>query len=382
MAEARVVQAGESRSARVESLRALAALGVLEAHAFGYSRAWNEEAIYGTFFDRLFLVSGSTVILFFALTGYLLFHPFARRWFAAGERIDIRRYSANRALRILPLYFAAIALLIVLREGGGTFELWWKNMLLAQNFFEDSISGVDGPLWSVVVELHFYLLLPFLAFALAKASRGSLRAAAAILLALALGSALLRANIRDFWGGDPRIWQYSLPGTFYWFVAGMLVAMLRIAWADRRPSWLRGPLASPTVWLLATVPLWLLQTDRFNDWPVALASFLTVGACVLPLRDERSVRALEWRPLALLGIASYSLYVWHDPIIEELSNAGVGGYGPLLALGLVLSVAAAAVSYRGIEAPFLRLRRRWSKAAAPQTSAETDARVASEPLPA
>jgi len=382
MAQARVVQAGEQRSARVESVRALAALGVLEAHAFGYSQGWNEQAIYGSYFDRLFLVSGSTVILFFALTGYLLFLPFGRRYFAGGDRIDIGRYATNRALRILPLYLASIALLLVLREGGGTFEQWWKYGLLSQNFFSDTVGEVNGPLWSIAVEMHFYLLLPFFAFALAWASRGSLRAAALILLGLAIASHALRANIRDIYDGDMRILQYSLPGTFYWFTAGMFVAMLRIAWNDARPAWLRGPLASPTVWLLATIPLWLLQADRFSDWPVAIAAFLTVGACVLPLREERSVRALEWRPLALLGIASYSLYVWHDPIIDELASAGVGGYFPLLAVGLVLSVAAAVVSYRVIEAPFLRLRKRWSKSSAPQSRSEPDARTASEPLAA
>ena len=382
MAEARVVQAGEQRSARVESLRALAALGVLEAHVFGWSRGWDEEAIYGSFFDRIFLVSGSTVILFFALTGYLLFMPFGRRWFAGGDRIDIGRYATNRALRILPLYFASIVLLLLIAEGGGTLEQWLKYGLMSQNFFSDTVGQLNGPLWSVVVEMHFYLLLPFFAYALAKASRGSLRAAAVILLVLAVASALLRANMRDVYDGDVRLLQYSLPTTFYWFCAGMFVAMLRIHWGERRPPWLKGVLASPTAWLAATIPLWLLQADRFSDWPVAIASFLTVGACVLPLREERSVRALEWRPLALLGIASYSLYVWHDRIAEALSDAGVGGYFALLPATLILSIAAAWASYRLIEAPFLRLRRRWSKSSAPQSKSEPDSRVASEPLAA
>ena len=380
MAEARVVQAGESRSARVESLRALAALGVLQGHVFGWSQGWDHEAVYGSYGDRLLLSTGSTVVLFFALTGYLLFLPFARRWFAGGESIDIARYSANRALRILPLYFASIALLMLLREGGGTFELWWKHALLAQSFFSDSVASVNGPLWSVVVELHFYLLLPFFAWALAKASRGSLRGAALILLVLALASAVLRAEARDF-ASDPRLWQYSLPTTLYWFVAGMYVAMLRIAWGDRPPAWLRGALSSPAVWLAASVPFWLLQAHRLWDWPVVFASFLTVGACVLPLRESRALRALEWRPLAVLGIASYSLYVWHEPIVAELAEAGLDGYLPLLAAGVALSVAAALLSYRAIETPFLRMRKRWSRSSAPQTSREADSLAGREPVP-
>ena len=51
------------------------------------------------------------------------------------------------------------------------------------------------------------------------------------------------------------------------------------------------------------------------------ASFLLVGAAVLPLRSGLLVRVLRWRPLAALGVASYSLYLWHYPIVEHLSKA-------------------------------------------------------------
>ena len=355
---ARVVQAGETRSARVESLRALAALGVLESHAFGYSQGWAPEAIYGTYTDRLLLMPGSGVVLFFALTGYLLFLPFARRWWGSGAAVDIGRYALNRVLRIVPLYLFAVALLLILTEGGGTWEQWWRFTTLSQNYFADTVATVNGPLWSVVVEMHFYLLLPALAWGLAVASRRSLRAAAAILLALAIVSAVFRAESRDL-GDDPRVWQYSLPATFYWFTSGMFLAMLRVAWGQGRPAWLRGVAASPLAWLVAAVPFWLLQADRFADWPAAVGSFFVVGACVLPLEGDRVVRLLDWRPLALLGIASYSLYVWHEPVANGLADH-VDGYIPLLAATAALSIAIAAVSYCVVERPFLRLRRVWS----------------------
>src|SRR4051794_25136434 len=85
MAEAYVQQAGERRSARIESLRALAALGVLFGHAYGWSHNW--QGVYATFRGRVLLSGGFGVFLFFALSGYLLFLPFARATFGSFERI-------------------------------------------------------------------------------------------------------------------------------------------------------------------------------------------------------------------------------------------------------------------------------------------------------
>src|SRR3954454_14572710 len=98
-----VQQAGERRTARIESLRALAALGVLLGHAYGWSHHW--QGIFATFPGRLVLSGGFGVFLFSALSGSLLSLPFARAAFGPAERIDLLRYALNRAVRILPLYY-------------------------------------------------------------------------------------------------------------------------------------------------------------------------------------------------------------------------------------------------------------------------------------
>src|SRR5437763_17025585 len=114
-----ISQAGEIRSARIESVRALAALAVLESHAWGYAHGWYGPALVGTLPQRILFGLGSGVLVFFALSGYLLFWPFAKRWFADGQAIDLRRYALNRALRILPLYYVAIVVVLLLQEHGG-----------------------------------------------------------------------------------------------------------------------------------------------------------------------------------------------------------------------------------------------------------------------
>ena len=68
---------------------------------------------------------------------------------------------------------------------------------------------------------------------------------------------------------------------------------------------------------------------------------------------------MGWRPLALLGTASYSLYLWHLPLIEAIGSAEWSFLG-LLAVAGPACVAVAFVSYRLVEEPFLRLRTRWA----------------------
>jgi peptidoglycan/LPS O-acetylase OafA/YrhL len=358
--ERSVVQAGEVRSARIESLRALAALAVLMGHVYGYAHAWDPNYIYGTWIHRVILGGGSAVFVFFALSGYLLFWPFAKRYFAHGQAVDLRRYALNRVLRILPLYYFSVVVVLLVQEHGGTGGQWWRFLLLAENFSTPTLGHVNGSLWSVIVEIHFYALLPLFALALAWVSRRRRLWAIVILLVIAAVDLRFRhwAVARDW--HTAQLLRFSILTTFLFFVPGMLVAMLRLSWSEGPPRWLAGPLASPAVWFLAAAPFWALHFHRYSEWPAAVGSFLIVGACVLPLREARSVRALEWRPLAALGVASYSIYVWHFPIVHALSDATHWGFVPLLALCVSVSSIVALVSYALIEAPFLRLRRRWA----------------------
>ena len=357
-----ITQAGEVRSARLESLRALAALGVVTGHVFGQSRHYLPGQTLDTFAHRILYGGGFGVFLFFSLTGYLLFWPFARRGFAGGDPIDLRRYAFNRVLRIVPLYIAAVVILMVVSQDGGSASQWWRFLTFSESFSQRTVGTVDGPMWSLVVEVHFYLLLPLLAYGLAAVARHSKARAAVILLALGVASYAVRKHA--FAGGHVReLLEFSLPATFMYFVPGMLIALIRLAWETGPPAWLRGPLARGDAWLAAAVVCVLWQCDDYAAYePIALASFLAVGACVLPLRRGRLLEALDWRPLAALGVASYSLYIWHDPLVIKLASVSwlPHAYLAQLPIATAVSIAVAVVSYRLIEAPFLALRRQWS----------------------
>ncbi len=370
-----ISQAGELRSARVESLRALAALGVLFGHVYGFAHGFGPVTT-SSFWHRVLLGGGFGVYLFFVLSGYLLYWPFAKRSFGGGEQISLSRYALNRALRILPLYYAVMVILLIVQERGGTLSEWWRWGLFAENFANSTFGKVDGVMWSLVVEVHFYVALPLLALLVTRLARGSLARAAIVIGAIGAAAFALRyATFLSVPAGrvDP-ILHDSLPSLFEFFALGMLLALLRVSWERRPPRLLDGALGHSDLWLAAAVPLWAIVFWRYHLEIVAgLASVLMLGACVLPLRAGRLISILEWRPLAVIGVASYSLYLWHYPIVLNIAHASWAPHGTV-ALGAVtipLSLAAALLSYNVIEAPFLRLRRRWASPAPAPVAATT-----------
>lgn len=373
----RIEQAGEQRSARVESLRALAALAVVFGHAFSLSFGAKPGVFDGTK-NRLLVGGGLGVFLFFTLSGYLLFLPFLRAQVGTRDSVRLGDYARNRLLRILPAYVVVVTLLSVVRPFQGQQSDWWRFMLFVQNYSGQSVTLPDSAVWSLQVEMHFYLVLPLVAAALALVARRSLRITAFVLVAGSLLSYKLRAHgvqTRDSLGVLYGL--YSLPGLMYLFASGMLLAVARVATDRRRPDWMGRPIVgSSTVWFLAGVLLYAFMATRPQLTQTRLlpfAGFLVVGAAVLPLRGGLSVRALGWRPLALVGVASYSLYLVHVPIIQVITGTHVRvqqgvlqtvgdgmDFKLTLVLGLLVAGPVAAASYLGVERPFLRLRRRWA----------------------
>src|SRR4051812_24044448 len=199
---ARIDQAGEERLARFESLRALAALGVLAGHAWGLHHAYGPSGD-DTLPERLIYGGGYGVFVFFALSGYLLFRPLARAAFGAGERIDLAGYARNRALRILPLYVVVAGVLFVVEGGGGSPGEWLRFATFTQNFFSDTVLDLDAPMWSLIIEVQFYVLLPLAALGLAWVSRRRLGLAAAFLVVAGLAGGAPPAGAVKGGGGPP-----------------------------------------------------------------------------------------------------------------------------------------------------------------------------------
>jgi peptidoglycan/LPS O-acetylase OafA/YrhL len=329
---------------------------------------------------RALAYGGLGVDLFFALSGYLLFWPFVVSQFGEGAAISARRYALNRALRILPLYYATVALLLALRVNGVNPSQWWRFALFIQDYSNSTVYRLDAPMWSLGVELQFYVLLPLLALGLARLAGRSTGRAAWMLGALALASLLAyerpSLGLGALHATNPLIGPFALPTLFVFFASGMLLALLRHAWGSAPPARLRGRSGHSDLWLLAGIVAWLVAAAGHRTSVMALASFLMIGACVLPLRQGPLTGFLARWPLPQIGIASYSLYLLHVPIMQgplhlrvERAAGGVTviassphGMLVLIAAFLPICLLAAGVSYAVVERPFLSLRRRWSGA--------------------
>ncbi len=360
---ATIDQAGERRAASIESLRAVAALSVLVCHVtlfYIVLGTANQAFLDPPAFQQLLYAGGFGVSLFFALTGYLIFRPFAKRLYGEGPTIPLGTYATNRLLRIVPLYLVCMAVVLALQ--GESLSTWIRFFTFTQNLSPETAGQVNGPAWSLAVELQFYVLLPLFAFAVGWLARGSLRAAAVIVAAVAVGSLVARILLVYPVDAANPTWHYRLTTNFMFFAPGMLLALLEIG-LRKRPLRLPGPLASADLWLVASIALWAIVAFAGYDldFLVAFGSFLALAACVLPLKRGPLFATLQLRPLALLGIASYSLYLWHVPLLELLTDAGASPQlGALAALAIPIAIAIAFLSYRVIEEPFLRLRGRWA----------------------
>ena len=216
-----------------------------------------------------------------------------------------------------------------------------------------------------------------MAAAIARLARCSLGRAVAVVCVLGGASFALRlvdVILPSSTTFSPLTGPLSLPTLFFFFATGMLVALLR-ARRLQLPSGRTGRLlGSPDLWLLAAIPLWCLAAvDPRREPLIAAGSFLVVAACVLAPGRGLLIRILEWRPLAVVGIASYSLYLWHVPLLVAVSGARFSfpagqlgrdltapqSFAQLLLVALPCCLAVALASYALVEAPFLRLRRRW-----------------------
>ena len=350
----------------LDSLRAIAVVWTMLFHSFlvgGLGEQWSWLSRYGWM----------GVDLFFVLSGFLIgqqvLAPLAR-----GEGLSFRDFWLRRAFRILPAYWAVLALYLLwpdFREAPGM-EPWWKFAGFFVNLSIDyTANAAFSHAWSLCVEEHFYVLFPLLAVAFAR--RGSRNALVAIVMALVLGGIALRTAIwlHDSSLGDDRNW--FVEDIYYptWNrLDGLLAGVALAVWKTWRPAqWARVATHANLVCVFGLLTLavcfWLFRerTGLLGNsvgWPVlsaALAMLVFAAAQPHGWLGGRAVPGAGW-----LAAVSYSLYLIHKPVYglvewqwgEVLEGRGVVAF---LAYGIASLLAAAALHY-AVERPALWLRDR------------------------
>jgi peptidoglycan/LPS O-acetylase OafA/YrhL len=326
----------------IDGLRAIAVMAVILNHA-GVS------SISGGFVG---------VDVFFVISGYLI-TQIVLKDLRAG-RFSLSTFYERRARRILPAFVAMIAVVTLLAA------LWmppWElaaygksvaaAALSASNFlfwreagYFDAASQLKPLLhtWSLGVEEQFYILLPLALMLLVRRDR--------LMVSLVVIAALLSLGLSEIgWRWMPEANFYLLPTRAWELLAGVLCALIAARQAPRPNDWLAG----------LGVALVLGAVLIFNeDTPTpSLYALVPVGGAALILLYTRPggmvARALSWRPVALIGLISYSAYLWHQPIFALARIRLDAPLGAALMVALVaLSLAAGWASWRFIERPFRR----------------------------
>lgn len=397
----------------IEGLRAVAASAIVVYHCWLYDGG----ALLGVTTPAATIMWNLSlgVTLFFALSGFLLYRPFAAAIARGVELPDVAQYLRNRALRIVPAYWVILLVSALVlgtthtRNGAGDLVIGAVNdavqllqaALLVQNYTPDTLGIGVGPAWSLAVELVFYLMLPLLVLATARLARGCgarsrrvgiLLAPALALLLVGLSGKYVASGLHDGTGGG---WQdnwYSVVERSFWvqadlFSFGMAAAVAHTEVLDGRlrlpRHWRGGALA---VALLIVVPCAMtLDRGQLSYLPqntaVALAAALFVAAVCFPAGSgppPRPQRLLQVRPLVVAGIGSYSVFLWHEPVIIWLTDHGAmrdGRAGFAWNLGLTALVVGvlSLLTYRLVELPALRRKHHRAVVEAPMAAAQLKA---------
>jgi peptidoglycan/LPS O-acetylase OafA/YrhL len=394
----RTVAVGERRPRfpGIEGLRAVAAVSILIVHTWA-DGSRTGRADFGHVLNHHFNDLSYGVTLFFSLSGFLLYRPFAAALLRGDPRPGFLPYLRNRALRIIPAYWVILLLCGLLtggllsRENGrlesGTLSnpgLLARAALFVQNYDPRTFLTGIGPAWSLAVEAVFYLALPLLvllAFWLNGRREprrvGAALAPAVVLLLFGLVGKFISAyvvpaeSVAAGWNPDwHSVIDKSFLGQADLFSFGMALAVLHSLWVDGRirlpRHWQSASLGITIAgYLLCSRTSWRegqLSYSPYNTL-MALSCAIVVALVVFGSpRESRLVRLLNTRPLLWAGTVSYSIFLWHHPLILSLRDHGLsfdGRLGFLLNLGITLLVTGvlASLTYRFVEAPALALKR-------------------------
>ena len=376
----------------IEGLRGIAAATVLTAHVWLVSQSSGHFELGWA--DRyVFPQLKNGVTLFFVLSGFLLFLPFVAAALRNEPRPAFNAYLRNRALRILPAYwFILLCTALVLQTArvyeGGTlgasamdnFSLLAQNALLVENYHPSTMATGIGPAWSLVIEVVFYVALPLLVVAAIRLARRATtrnqRVAAMLFPAAFLGVLGIASLAIGPHSGFPfartwtGVWRASFLPHAQLFAPGLALAVARVEYQDGRlrlPDWWRPAAAvAAIVVAVATIKLTVDGTipERWETTLIAIACGLLLALVVMPAPGARSrlVSSLDTPALIGAGLVSYSVYLWHYPVILWLRDHGLtvgGGFGAFaLNLGIVAGVVGVLswLTYSWVERPAMRLK--------------------------
>ena len=338
----------KTRRKDIEGMRAIAVGLVVLNHA---GVPWLPGGYIGV--DVFFVVSG------FLITKLLIDEASER------NSIDLLNFWARRARRILPMSILVALLTVVaglfMLEPGKVRELsavglgalgFCANIVL---FFRtsDYLSGVTAPsplrhFWSLAVEEQFYLLWPLIVYVTVKFGKTHWKKWL-LGVGVVTGAASLAASIL-ITKGNPGA-GYYLPHARFWEISAGALLALAGSHVYKIPSMLRA--VAGWIGLIAVIgtAVWFTEKTIFPGYAALLPVVATVFILIAGSVKFGPISLLSLWPLQSLGARSYSLYLWHWPLLVLIEARFGTPSAWLKALIVVASLVLSVISYRVIEQP-------------------------------
>lgn len=370
----------------LDGVRGLAVLFVVACHTGGGARSANPII---RILGLVAKTGWSGVTLFFILSGFLITGIL---WDSRGSVHWLKNFYMRRVLRIFPLYYLALLLVVVTaffaHQGMFCLSRIWMYVLYLQNVPGIvNVGALGSPLWlshfwSLAVEEQFYLFWPFL---ISRVK--TLEQAKNLCLVVFVTSAIFRVAT-VLVASDPAVYNGLIMAR-----AGELAfgAYLAMSYRSVQWKWLRriAPFATP-VMLAGFLAVWLPTRDSQESSSLmltlgfALITLFWGGFVVLALGDGLVNRAMRVGWLRWTGGISYGIYVYHvllTPVfpwitVRLMPHAGkVAGLILNAIVTIVISYLVAWASFRYFESPFLKLRRKFHSEPKPVESSDSSVAV-------
>jgi len=292
----------------IDGLRAIAVLAVLIFHI-------NPAYLPGGFIG---------VDIFFVISGFLIMGIIRKQ--VQEDTFSYSEFYARRIKRLLPLFFSVVIFCLIVGYFlllPDTFRLLARDLVASNVFLANVISAISGNyfesdnlrptlhFWSLAVEEQFYFLMPTLFILLYRYLR---KYTVAIFVLLLIASLFLS----EILSSDPRYSAFSyflLPTRAWELLAGCLLALVKPTFISKHST-----MSSIIGIILILIGLITINEDSVFPGLIAippiLGSVLLIGS-----RPNIVSRLLSTKPFLIIGKASYSIYMWHWPIIIFLKVA-------------------------------------------------------------
>lgn len=369
------------RYAAIEGYRGLAAVLIVVFHVYQYMR-WGPSSAFpyaGTPWNAALAGLDSAVGVFFILSAFLLTLPYARAALAGTHPVAARAFLFRRAVRIVPLYLVAVLVVWTSRNSHlpGDWRDLFEHLTFTHVFDDKRIFYTIGPAWALAVEVHFYLLLALLGPVLCRRCHGIVTRAGRIKALWAVVGGLAAVGVAwkflawyvfgigtDSWS----VW-FGLPAKLDIFAIGMALAVIVASREQSSPAPSRRTLRTLAGSGLAVIVAAFATNSTTQFSHLYFYTFTGIGfglviaaSVFAPARGSRGV--LGSAVPTLLGLISYSMYLWHEPLMLLLAHHGmfpIPGSRDAFPFGVLIlvpvTVLAGWLSYWVIEYPTGKLRR-------------------------